>query len=238
LNKTANPDPFGLAISDYYSGVHDKKIRIESDITETDYIPVRYYFRSEEEMPKLEQQALDLCKGTVLDVGAATGCHSVMLQERGLEVYPIDISSHAVEVMKNRNLDKARQADFFNLEQDQFDTILILMNGIGICGTLDRLNDFFEVVKRILKPGGQVLLDSSDIIYMFEGEDGSYQIDLNNEYYGEVTYEMEYDGIKSQPFKWLFVGFDLLSDFANRNGFKCELMVEGEHFDYLTRITF
>ncbi|MCF8364144.1 MAG: class I SAM-dependent methyltransferase [Bacteroidales bacterium] len=231
------PDLVGKALLDYLSGAKNAKLDVFSDISEPDEIPVSHFFRSWDEMPEIEQKAIELCRGKVLDVGAAAGCHSLILQERGHETTAIDISAGAVEVMKKREIINARQQDFFTLGSEKFDTIMMLMNGIGICGKLENLDRFFEHAKSLLNPGGQILLDSSDILFMFEEEDGSVMIDLNSNYYGEVKYRFAYQGLESEPFDWLFLDFDLLNDYAEKNGFRCELIMEGNHFDYLARIS-
>jgi SAM-dependent methyltransferase len=229
-------DPLGASLNDFTHGNTSAKLIVKSNITEDSEIPVEYLFRDEEEMPLIERKALALCRGKVLDVGAAAGCHSVLLQQRGLEVFPIDISAKAVEVMKNRGLTNARQADFFELTDEKYDTLLFMMNGIGICGELENLDRFFKKAKELLNPGGQILLDSSDIIYMYEEDDGSVEIDMNAAYYGEVEYQMQYGDCAGPKFNWLFVDFETLSYYADRNGFTCELILEGEHYDYLARL--
>lgn len=229
-------DPLGNALEDYLNGNTSGKIIVKSSIAEDSGIPVDYLFRSEANMPELEKKALQLCYGNVLDVGAAAGCHALILKNNGLNVQPIDISEKAIQVMKNRGLKSARQADYFELKNEKYDTLLFLMNGIGICGELTNLGDFFRKAMDLLKPDGQILLDSSDIIYMFEVEDGSVEIDLNAGYYGEVEYQMQYGACNGEKFHWLFIDFETLNTYATRNGFSCELILEGEHFDYLARL--
>lgn len=241
LTETARPDQTaadltGEALRDFQSGKRDARLMVYSDLTDPDEIPVKHFFREWKDMPEIEQAAIELCRGHILDVGAAAGCHSLELEDRGMEVTAIDISDGAVEVMKNRGVKDVVKADFFELGNKKFDTLLLLMNGIGICGTLDRLDEFFIQCKKLLNPGGQVLLDSSDILYMYEDEDGSFNLDLNAGYYGEVEYRFGYKGKKGEPFRWLFMDFNLLSEKAESHGFTCELITEGPHYDYLARI--
>ena len=157
--------------------------------------------------------------------------------ERGLEVVAIDISEPSVEVMKERGID-ARIINFFDKTFDEkFDTILMAMNGIGIVGKIERLPEFFMRVKQLLTTEGQVLLDSSDIRYIFENEDGSLDIDLAAGYYGELDYRMQYRGIKGETFDWLYIDFETLSMYAEQCGLMCEKCIDGEHYDYLARLT-
>lgn len=227
----------GKAIFDYFHTKKAGKLRVLSSMFYEDEIPVATLFRDFDRMPIQEQKAIELCRGKVLDVGAGSGCHSIVLKERGLEVVAIDISELSVEVMRERGID-ARNVNFFDETfTEKFDTILFAMNGIGIVGKTDRLPDFFRSIRRLLAPGGQVLLDSSDIRYVFIDDEGAMDIDLAAGYYGEVDYRMRYKNINGEPFDWLYIDFDTLSMYAEEHGFICEKCVDGEHYDYLARIT-
>ena len=227
----------GRAISDYFHTGKAGKLRVLSSMFYEDEIPVPTLFRTYDEMPIQEQKALELCRGRVLDVGAGSGCHSVILKNRGMDVVAIDISELSIEVMRERGID-ARNINFFDETFDEkFDTILFAMNGIGIVGKVDNLGDFFRSAKRLLAPGGQLLLDSSDIKYVFMDEDGAMDIDLAAGYYGEIDYRMRYKNITGEQFDWLYIDFDTLSMYAEEHGFNCEKCIDGEHYDYLARIT-
>lgn len=228
--------PMGAAIADYYRNGVAGRLRVFSPDFEEDEIPLATLFRSRSEMPHLEQTALNLCQGRVLDVGAGAGCHSLALQDEGLEVTAVDIDPLSVAIMLERGVFDARVEDFW-LFQDKFDTILMLMNGIGIVGTLVELPHFFEHIREILRPGGQVLLDSSDIRYVFEDEDGTFEPPRPDCYYGELTYQMQYKRVKGTPFPWLYIDFETLAEQAAAHGFCAELLEQGEHYDYLARLT-
>lgn len=227
----------GHAIKEFFTTRKAAKLRVFSSQFYEDEIPVATLFRTFEQMPPQEKEAVRLCSGRVLDVGAGSGCHSVELIKRGLDVVAIDISELSVQVMQERGID-ARTYDFFDKSFDEkFDTILMAMNGIGIVGKIERLSDFFIRAKQLLAPDGQILLDSSDIKYVFENEDGSLDIDLAAGYYGELDYRMQYRGIKGETFDWLYIDFDTLSMYAEQFGLVCEKCIDGEHYDYLARLT-
>ena len=232
----AEKDPMGRAIADYHATGKAAKLRVFSPMFDEDEIPVATLFRSMDDMPALEKEALVAARGRILDVGAGAGCHSLALQAMNKQVTAIDISPLSVATMRERGVLDVCEQDFFALE-GQFDTILMLMNGIGIVGTLARFPEFFMQVDRLLAPDGQLLCDSSDICYIFEDEDGFIDLTGIEDYYGELTYQMQYKGVKGEPFPWLFVDYETLSEQAQQHGFEAELLARGPHYDYLARIT-
>lgn len=230
-------DPMGAAIYDFHRNGAADVLRVFSSQFEEDEIPVADLFREFDDMPELEKLALELAEGDVLDVGAGSGCHSLALQKMGRNAVAIDISPLSVEVMKERGID-ARLVNLYDESFDHsFDTVLMLMNGTGIIGTLENMPVFFNRMRQILKPDGCVLIDSSDLRYLFEEEDGSLMIDLADNYYGLLDYQMQYKDVIGEPFDWLYVDFDTLAFYAEENGFKAELLAEGEHYDYLAKLT-
>ena len=230
-------DPMGAAILDYQTTGKSNTLRILSSMFEEDEMPVSHLFRSLRDMPLLERKALELCKGKILDVGAGAGCHALTLQKQNKDVTAIDISPLSCEAMLKREISKVQCINLFDEGfKGQFDTILLLMNGTGIAGKICNLPKLFKRLKELLTPNGQILIDSSDLKYIYENEDGSFDIDLNANYYGEVDYQMAYKDIEGEPFDWLYVDYPLLSTIAEANGLHAELIAEGEHYDYLARL--
>ena len=229
-------DPMGAAIAEFHVTGKADRLRVFSPDFDEDEIPVELLFRSYADMPEMEQRALQMATGRILDVGAGAGCHSLALQQMQKDVTAVDISPLSVSTMKARGVDNVLQQDFFALT-DQYDTILLLMNGIGIVGTVQRLPAFFRHISTILAPGGQLLLDSSDIAYVFEEEDGIVYLPEGDRYYGELDYQMQYRDVKGATFPWLYLDFETLSQVAAENGFAAELVMTGDHYDYLARIT-
>ena len=230
-------DPMGAAIYDFHKYGKADTLVVRSSMFDDDEIPVADLFRGFAEMPAIERAALQLAHGRTLDVGAGAGCHSLALQQMGKEAVAIDISPLSVMVMKERGID-ARQVDFFDPDfNERFDSILMLMNGTGIMGNLDNVKPFFQALKRLLNPGGTVYIDSSDLRYLYEEEDGSIMIDLAGDYYGQLDYQMQYKGVAGEPFDWLYLDFNTLAYHAEEHGFMAELAAEGAHFDYLAKLT-
>jgi len=228
-------DPLGTAINDFYKNNKSDHLWVYSDISEKDEIPVPYLFRSFDAMPDLEQEALQQCKGKILDIGSAAGSHALWLQKQNFNVTALEISKLAVTVMENRGVKQIICSDFYEYAPSsvKYDTLLLLMNGIGIAGTISGLKAFFEQCKKILKAKGQIILDSSDLVYLFN-EDEEKPID---KYYGEVRYVMNYKDIISDPFEWLFIDFETLKNEASKYGFNCRKLIDGEHYDYLAKLT-
>jgi SAM-dependent methyltransferase len=228
-------DPVGTAILDYIKTRKPDDIIVSSDICEDDVIPVEVLFRNQNEMPDLELMALESCKGKVLDVGAGAGAHSKELIDRGLDVDSIEISDGAVQYMKSIGLN-ARKINFFDLKNEKYDTILMMMNGIGIAGKLSNLENTLLHAKNLLQPGGKILCDSSDIKYLYEDEDGALWVDLNSEYYGNFRFQMKFKKEKGPWFDWLYVDFENLFNAAKNVGLKAKKILDQDDH-YLAEIT-
>lgn len=230
-------DPMGRAIYEYHKFGKAEDVVVHSSMFDDDVIPIETLFRGLVEMPAIERVALEAAYGDILDVGAGSGCHSLALKGLGKKSVAVDISPLSVQVMKERGVD-ARLVNFYDQSFDEtFDTVLMLMNGTGIIGNLDNIGNFFARLKQILKPGGCLLIDSSDLRYLFEEEDGSLMIDLADDYYGQVDFQMQYKDDIGEPFDWLYLDFNTLAYYAEENGFKAEVIAEGEYYDYLAKLT-
>ncbi|MEJ2113919.1 MAG: methyltransferase domain-containing protein [Flavobacteriaceae bacterium] len=227
-------DLFGKALLDYQNGNYTEDIITSTSISDEDILPLPYLFRSFSEMPELEQKALQLAKGKILDVGCGAGNHSLYLIEKGFEVKSIDISNGAIQVCKKRGLENTHVQDIMK-ETETFDTILMLMNGSGFFQNLENTSKVLQHLKTLLNIGGQILIDSSDIKYMYQDDDGGYWVDANANYYGELEYHISYKG-ENESFPWMYLDFENLKVACESVGLNCELILEGEHFDYLARI--
>ena len=229
-------DLFGKALLDYQNGQYTEDIVTSTSISEYDELPLPYLFRDFKNMPKLEKKALQLTKVSILYVGCGSGRHSLYLQKKGFEVKAIDISKGAIEVNKKRGVLNAEVKDILD-ETGNFDTILLLMNGTGIFQELSQVSKYLNHLKNLLNPNGQILIDSSDIKYMYEDDAGGFWIDTNSNYYGELDYFLSYKGEKELPIKWLYLDFNTLKWACETVGLHCELALEGKHFDYLAKLS-
>lgn len=229
-------DLFGQALLDFQNGNYTEDIITSTNISSDDILPVDYLFRGFNDMPKIEQKALNLCKGDVLDVGCGSGSHSLYLQKKGYKVKAIDISDGAIKVAKQRGVTNTETKALLD-EIETFDTILLLMNGTGVFQEMNQVSEYLAHLKGLLKPNGQILIDSSDIKYMYEDEDGGYWMDMNSGYYGELDYFLSYKGEKEAAMKWLYLDFGTLKLACETIGLTCKLVLKGEHFDYLAKLS-
>ena len=240
MTTISAPDILGQALLDFHHGQQQATVTVHCSAADDEPLPASYFFRSLMQMPELERLALDECRGRVLDLGAGAGCHSLELQSRGFDfVKAVDVSAGAVQVMSERGVRVVARHDLLAplpATELPYDTILLLMNGLGLTGTLDGLDNFLGHARTLLAPGGQILATSSDVRYLYEDEDGSIRINLNGPYYGEVEYSLSYQGKSGEPFPWLFVDAALLNDAAETAGFSAEFLSEDENDQYLVRL--
>ena len=230
-------DLMGRAIWDYYYQENPEDLQTETYISELDDLPVSYLFRDYQEMNALEKKALDLSFGKVLDVGSGAGSHSLYLQnERKLEVTALDISPKSIEVCKARGVKNAICEDLLQFSEKNFDTVLLLMNGTGIFQSLEHIDQYLQKLKSLVAENGQILLDSTDILYMYDqDEDGGVLVPATG-YYGELDYYLHYKGESELPMKWLYLDFDTLENAAIANGFKIQKIEQLED-SYLAQLT-
>lgn len=230
-------DLFGKAILDFQTNTNPQDLITETNISHQDEMSVAYLFRNFNKMPSIEQKALQLCYGKILDIGCGAGSHSLYLQEKGFNVTSIDISKNAIKTCKLRGLNNAKVQNILDINNEKFDTIILLMNGTGIFESLSKIDIYLSKIKTLLAINGQLLIDSSDIIYMYDqNDDNSYQVPAN-QYYGELTFTLHYKNETETQFPWLYLDFNTLFNACNANNLNCQLIQEGENYNYLARIS-
>lgn len=222
----------GLAIADYYLGCANGHLMVEYSDGSSEEMPVCYYFRGEDEMPGLELVAIQECRGRILEVGAGAGSHALVLQSWGREVTALDISPLSVDIMKRRGLRSVVRSDVFLFGGERFDTILMLMNGIGIVGNLKGLRALLGHLRHLLLPGGQLLFDSSDVSYLYADTPKP-----EDRYFGEVQCRYSYRRFHTDWFSWLYLDYRTLSQIASEEGWSTELLLDDGDDQYLVRLT-
>jgi SAM-dependent methyltransferase len=223
-------DILGYAMTDYFQGRFTGKLWVHNKYGPREEMPVQIYFRDMEAMPELEWIALQQCRGKILDIGAGAGSHALVLQQLGQDITALDISPLLATLMENRGVNKVICGDFFELSTGTYDTLLLLMNGIGLAGTLEGLERFLQKAEKLLRPGGQLIFDSSDIAYLYKG-----RIPKGRGYYGELFYQYEYKRQRSDWFQWLFIDRKTFTTIAAKAGWETAILSEDGHDQYLAR---
>ncbi|WP_017731379.1 class I SAM-dependent methyltransferase [Nafulsella turpanensis] len=229
---TEYPDVQGKALLDYYLGKEKVRLKLHTSYGPPEKMPVEVFFREKEDFSKLERMALRECRGKVLDIGAGAGSFALELQEQGLEVCAMEVSPLSCHIMQQRRVGWVEEQDIWQYGGQRFDTLLLMMNGLGLAGTLDRLPTFMQKLKSLLLPGGQIICDSSDITYLYLG-----LLKPEGRYYGEIDYQYEYEGLQGQKFSWLYVDEHTLTISLAPLGLKVEVLYKNRTDQYLARIT-
>ena len=224
-------DALGQAIFDHYHKKATYPLWIHNKYGVKEEMPVETYFRDEEDMPDIEWLALEQSRGRVLDIGAGAGSHALLLQHQKFDVTAIDVSPLSIQVMKARGVEQALEANIYKFNQGKFDTLLLLMNGIGLAATLAGLKLLLGHLKTLINDGGQILFDSSDVAYLYESNLPGHI------YYGEIQYQYEYNSLKSEWFSWLYVDENTMKAIAEESGLIMEVLLEDENGQYLARLT-
>lgn len=226
-------DVYGEALYDYKEkGELTHPLLLHSSYGDIEEMPVEVFYREEDDIPELEYIALSLCDGKVLDVGAGTGVHALYLQEKGFDVTALEISEIACNIMRERGVQHVVNQDFFQLKDQTYDTLLFLMNGIGIAGTLEGFKNLLYHAKTLLTDRGQLLFDSSDISYLYE----EYKIKRPEYYFGEINFQYEYKDQKGEPFKWLYIDQQTLIKTAHELNWVVQVLFEDDNDQYLVRM--
>ena len=231
--------PYGLALLDYFNGDTSSKFVIFRDDGFKDEFKINFFFREPLDFSSIEKTILDLCYGRILDIGAGAGPHSIFLQNKGLKVCAIDISPEACEVMKKRGVKNVCCVDALEFKAEPFDTLIILGRSIGLVGTLTGLDFFLEAVHRLVKPSGQILLNSLDVRCTNIPIHIAYQ-EANKKagrYIGELKIQFEYKGKKGPFFKLLHVDSETLINHAFKKSWRCKIIQEEKDGNYLAQLT-
>ena len=224
-------DIYGKALSEFYNNGPYKTLWINNTYGEPEEMPVEVFFRGLEDMPDIELLALNKCRGKVLDIGAGAGSHSLILQQSGFDVSALELSSTACHIMEKRGVKKIINSNIFEFGGQKFDTLMLLMNGIGLSQTINGLKAFLQHARTLLNQGGQLIFDSSDITYLYD------EVEVpTDRYFGELEYQYQYDRINGDWFKWLYVDKDTLIKIAREQNWQCEILLEDDYSQYLAQL--
>lgn len=227
-----NQDLSGKALYDFFKKQCNSPLFLDTSYGDTEIVPLELFLKSPHQFTQLELFAIELCKGKILDVGAGSGSHSLFLQQKGKNITGLEVSKYSVQLMKERGIQNIINSDIFTYKGKQFDTLLLLMNGIGIAGSIDKLPLLLQKLKNLLSSKGQILFDSSNIDYLYE--DHSFPQDY---YYGEIKYRYTYEGETGKWFKWLYIHQELMEETAKKLNLNFQLIYVDENEQYLGRLT-
>ena len=232
----AQTDIFGKALKTYFLDPENQNITTWTNLTDEDDVPLSYFFRDFKKMPSIEKKALELARGKILDVGCGTGSHSLYLQNLcNHNVTSLDVSEGAIYVAEKRGVKKTKHISIWDFEETGFDTILLLMNGMGIGKTIAELPKLLKHLKKLIAAEGKILVDSSDLIYLFDEEDIALWKE-DKTYYGEVDFGIRFQG-KSEEFPWLYIDPKTLEEVSKSCGFQFKIIGQGENFDFLAQLS-
>jgi SAM-dependent methyltransferase len=231
--------PYGLGLQAYHSGQSEARLIIRRDDGLEVPLPASHFFRPPVEFSPIELAALERCRGHVLDIGAGSGLHSLVLQTEGMAVTAIDISPEAVEVMAQRGVRDVRCGDILGFPGGPFDTLLMLGHGVGIVEDLPGLDRFLAHARKLVRDNGQLLLHSLDVRQTEDPKNLAYHESARRagRYIGEIRLQMEYEGEVGPYCGWLHVDPQTLRERAGPVGWRCETILVQEGGDYLARLT-
>jgi 2-polyprenyl-3-methyl-5-hydroxy-6-metoxy-1,4-benzoquinol methylase len=168
MNIIVKSDQVKMAMNDYFSGQSDVKLIVNNNYGQPENYPIEYFFRSKYDMPEIENFAINLCTGRIIDIGSGVGPHSLFLQRLGMDVTAIDNSPVMTSILLKQGIRKVICDNVFNFQCRGYDTAMLLMNGIGIVGTISMFQTFLKKMEEVIQHDGQLLFDSTDISYMYE----------------------------------------------------------------------
>ncbi len=232
-------EPFGRALLAYFEGCADAEVIVRRDDGKESVLPASWFFREEPDLTTIEKTAIDLCKDRILDIGAGTGLHSLILQRKHYSVSAIDVNPQAVSIMKQRGTEDAYCADVFEFNEGPFDTLLMMGHGIGMVENILGLKRFLSHARNLLSGDGQLLLDSLDVRVTSNPENLAYH-ETNRRvgrYIGEIRMQFEFLGQRGPFCGWLQVDAGTLREYAESSGWRCDIVCQEEKGNYLARLT-
>ena len=231
-------EPYGAALLAYFQGDTGTRLLVRRDDGQEVPLPVSHFFREPSQFTPIETAAIERCAGHVLDAGAGTGLHSLVLQQKGLRVTAIDLIHAAVGIMIRRGVKDARCVDLFDYEDKDFDTILMMGHGIGLVETIAGLDRFLTHAHKLLSKEGRVLLDSLDVRVTTDPSNLAYHRSNQQagRYFGEIRLQFEFQGYAGPYCGWLHIDAAILKEHAANAGWKCEVIIEEENGNYLAQL--
>ncbi len=147
-------NPYDQALHDFYFTEDHQKLVLHNNYGDPEEMPIDVFFREETELSDIDLIALDFADGAILDLGAGTGVHSKILQDRRHDITAIELSEKACQIMRSRGLKNVVNDSIYSQSLKKYDTLLLLMNGFGLAGTVQNIPRFLAMLKSLLNEGG------------------------------------------------------------------------------------
>jgi SAM-dependent methyltransferase len=225
--------PLAHALRAYQDGRNDARLVIRTDLGTREEWPVSLFFRTADEFPPLEREALRHCGRRVIEVGAGAGPHALALQREGHEVLAVESLPEIAGLLAERGVEKVTIRPLDDIAARTADTVLMLMNGLGLAGTLEGLQHMLKSAARLLAPEGRIVADSTDPRHFLEIDEGEPAFGQDGRYGGEVQFQIEFDGAKGAPFPFLYVDAATLANHASKAGLTLSAAYPFESGTYL-----
>jgi SAM-dependent methyltransferase len=220
MSDTTNlMDFYANAVIDFYK---TKKPGFEFDFGDGIRYPhdLSRYFRTLDELQPIETKIISLCSGKTLDIGSSTGYYIPFMAKHG-PVMGLEISNRLVEFGKEHYSKDLVQGDLFSYEfNNQFDTITLLENNLGICKNVEGLMKLITIFDKILSQQGQILIMTKKYNKV------NYHYSFNN----VATLTPYWNGNKGESFDWITFDEDYLTQVFLEKGFRTEqVFLDGDN---------
>jgi hypothetical protein len=156
---------FGQALLDHHRGERTAPL-VQRDGEHTLDHPVeRFYFGEFDGTGDPGGWFSEHLSGPLVDLGAGAGRHALYFQER-FETVAIEPDPTLVELLDERGVDDAREADMFALreafERDRFRSVLAEGTQLGLAGSMDGLRAFLADLAHVTTPDATAVVDCYD----------------------------------------------------------------------------
>jgi len=238
--KRDHPDVFGQMLIDASAGIDVREIVEREDHFLVSGLPVSRYLTSYKEWPLVQQKAITLAKGRVLDIGCGAGRHSLYLQENGFDVTGLDISPKAIQLCRERGLKKTvlMSIDRISISLGKFDTILLLENNFGLLENSAKAKRLLGKFYLATSETGRIIAQSSDPYTSQDPDTLDYQKTnrANNRMSGQLKMRLRYRRLISSWFDYLLVSKGEMREILKGTGWKVRRFLEFDHWSYVAVI--
>jgi len=232
-------DAFGQELYAAYAGEEVFEI-LERDDGLIDVMKTGEYFSQYEGWSPIEQKAMQIVKGRVLDVGCGAGRHSLYLQEKGFDVLGIDISPLAINVCRLRGLKNCKVVpiEAVNFKPNSFDTIIMMGNNFGLFADFKRARRLLKRFCRMTSEDALIIASSRDPYKTINPAHLEYH-KLNKKrgrMSGQVRIRIRYEKYVGKWFDYLMVSRKEMEQILLDTGWKIKEFLDSEGPHYIAII--